>query len=90
MTPEELAAILDPSGARPAPYWPANPPPGYAPSWKQKDAYEARLAVERENGGRPDQRVEAWRAYDREVRECWSRRMALVELVEQAVRRGAR
>jgi hypothetical protein len=88
VTPDELAAILDPTGARPAPYWPASPPPpGYAPSWKQKDAYEARLAVEHENGGLPDPRIESWRAYDREVRECWSRRMALAE---QAVRRGAR
>jgi hypothetical protein len=82
---EELAAILDANGARPAPYWPPHPPPGYAPGWRQKDAYEARVAIERVTG-QADPRVTSWRAYDQEVRDAWNARMRLVERVLAAHR----
>jgi len=85
-TREELAAILDPNGARPAPYWPQEPPPpGYAASWRQKDAYVARLEAQRERGG-PDPRVPTWAAYEDAVRAAWTERMRLVERVLAAAR----
>lgn len=69
--PDRLNALLDPHGARPAPFWPQHPDPGAVPD------YEDRLEYQRRTGKVSHQAVRAL-AYRKELRQTMFRRLALL------------